>query len=86
MILKAKAKEESSFCEQKEAKKLCRQGGARSNGGALHRPKVFCFFVSKKMLLPSLQPIAFTYTFSEPNRVQTKPRAIAPAKGRGCEG
>jgi hypothetical protein len=43
-------KEESSFCEQKEAKKLF--PFARGDGEATpERGKVFCFFFSKKKSL-----------------------------------
>jgi len=45
--------EESSFCEQKEQKNFV-TWGSPVLAGALQVAKVFCFFFSKKMLLPFL--------------------------------
>jgi len=48
-------REESSFCEQKEAKKLCQLGDRKPSRFMLgtNRIKVFCFFFSKKKSLAS---------------------------------
>jgi hypothetical protein len=57
MLKKAKWQEESSFCEQKEAKKLWPLEPALSTTGSPMK-KVFCFFFSKKKILPSC-PLPF---------------------------
>jgi len=40
--------EDSSFCEQKEAKKLCESGVRGGYWARAKRSDVFCFFFSKK--------------------------------------
>jgi hypothetical protein len=64
---KVRIEKESSFCEQKEAKKLCQFGlGWIAIDGAheANRTKVFFFFFQKRRLASSLQPIDFTYLAS----------------------
>jgi hypothetical protein len=46
-----KARQESSFCEQKEAKKLYPFDGGSTGSAALSRKKFFCFFFFKKRRL-----------------------------------
>jgi hypothetical protein len=47
-------KEDSSFCEQKEAKKLFIHESRRCGATETKRMKVFWFFFSKKNTLPAV--------------------------------
>ena len=66
---KLSGRKQSSFCEQKEAKKLCHLGVLRNLDGVLQLDKSFLLLFFKKMLLPFHFYVAFLSALQNTNRV-----------------